>query len=180
MCLGIMFLTLSACAAQDVVPDQLKERVNTGLSFTDLQQNPEQYEGEIVVFGGEVLGAKRLPDRTRIEVLQLPLTSGQDPVMDRMESNGRFLAFQEQFLDPATVPPGTRVTIVGRVTGSTVEPLDEMDYQYPTLAIERLKRWSQPMDRPYWGRPYPAFYGYWGPYWGSYWGPYYGPSPYWW
>lgn len=54
-------------------------------------------------------------------MLQLPLDDEQGPVTDRMESKGRFLALQKEFLDPATMTDGTRVTIVGEITGASVE-----------------------------------------------------------
>ena len=55
---------------------------------------------------------------TQLEVLQLPLEDDQGPVTERTASKGRFLAWQKEFLDPATIADGTRVTIVGEVTGA--------------------------------------------------------------
>ncbi len=149
------------------------------VSFTELRQSPDSHRGRVVVLGGEVLSAKRLKDATRIEVLELPLSSGQDPVFERSASEGRFLAFQREFLDPATVPAGTRVTIVGEVTGTSTQPLDETEYTYPTIDIKTLKVWPKadyygrryyppPYSRPYWGYGYAPWrwsgYPY-GPYW---------------
>jgi outer membrane lipoprotein len=128
------------------------------------------------MLGGEVLNAKRLKDATRIETLQLPLDEDGIPVTDRTASEGRFLAVKKEFLDPATLPHGTRVTIVGEVTGAATLPLDETEYTYPVLEIKDLKVW-QKMDvlarqyRPYPYRPYPYGPLYWRPW---------GYSPYWW
>ena len=81
-------------------------------------------------------------------------------------SQGRFIAYQTEFLDPATLPPGTRLTILGQVSGSVTQSLDEADYTYPTLIVKHLKAWptySYDSDRyrqgyPYYG-PYPySFY----------------------
>ncbi len=96
-----------------------------------------------------------------------------------MASRGRFLAFQQTFLDPATVPAGTRVTIVGEVTGATTLPLDETDYTYPTLEIKNIKVWPKAEGYPYWYSPY-AGPSYWGPYWHPYWGPPWRRHLYWW
>ncbi|MEW6543456.1 MAG: Slp family lipoprotein [Nitrospirota bacterium] len=161
---------LLACAGNHVVPASLRPQVDRHLTFVQLKQAPDSYRGRLVVLGGEVLSAKRLKNGTRIEILQLPLGDSQEPGWDRTASEGRFLAVQPDFLDPATIPPGTRVTVTGEVTGATALPLDEMEYTYPTLEIKHLKVWPQ-VEGPQYGLP-PYAHPYWRPYWGRY--------PYWW
>ena len=131
---------LAGCAAP-VLPASLQLQVDRTLTFAQLKDSPDSYRGRLVIVGGEVLSAKRLKEGTRIEVLQIPLEDSHAPGKDRTASEGRFLARQQEFLDPATLPPGTRVTIVGEVTGATTLPLDETDYTYPTLEIKHLKVW---------------------------------------
>jgi outer membrane lipoprotein len=142
--------------------------------FLSLQQDPASYEGRRIVLGGEVLQAKRRADRTEIEVLQLPLNSRNEPTSKRLASQGRFFAYQKDFLDPATIPAGTLITVVGEGKGSVREKLDEMEYSYPVVESEYIKVWP---DRPLVGdRPYPYGYGpydYYGP-----WYPYYSPYRY--
>jgi outer membrane lipoprotein len=84
-----------------------------------------------------------LKDGTRIEVLEIPLDRSLQPEMDRTASRGRFIAVQKEFLDPATIPPGTRLTLVGEVTGSVADKLDETDYTYPMVEIKSLKVWPR-------------------------------------
>ena len=162
---------LAGCAAS-VLPASLQLQVDRTLTFAQLRDSPDSYRGRLVIVGGEVLSAKRLKEGTRIEVLQIPLEDSQAPGKDRTASEGRFLAMQKEFLDPATLPPGTRVTIVGEVTGATTLPLDETDYIYPTLEIKHLKVW--PMRDGQTSRP--------GSYSSPTWHPSYVPwyrSPYW-
>jgi outer membrane lipoprotein len=174
---------LSSCASYNVVPQELRSRVDYTVGFTQLHDAPDQYRGRLVLFGGEVLSAKRLKDETRIEVLQLPLDKYQAPHHDRTSSQGRFLAFEKELVDPATLPPGTRITITGEVTGAITQPLDETEYTFPTVEVKQLTVWPKG-DRiyggPYYGGPYGGYPygGYWGwRRWGP-WGPY--PySPYW-
>jgi len=128
-----------------------------------------------MTLGGKVLGAKRLKEETRIEILQLSLASSLKPTMDLSTSQGRFVATKKEFLDPATIPAGTFVTITGVVAGSVVLPLDETDYTYPVVAIKTLRVWSKEED-PLHIRPYIGLGHYWGPYWSPYWRPW----PYYW
>jgi len=121
------------------------------------------------------LTARRQKDGTRIEILQLPLDRSLRPGYDLIQSQGRFIAIYREFLDPATLPPGTRITVTGEVSGSTTLPLDETDYTYLVINIKRVQVWAASEDvapciRPYMG---PC------PYWGPYWSPYWRPWPYW-
>ncbi|MEP6601617.1 MAG: Slp family lipoprotein, partial [Nitrospirota bacterium] len=106
-----MLIFVCSCAS-DVIPKELEGQVDRKVSYLQIKESPATHTGRMVVLGGEVLSAKRGNDSTRIEVLQLPLDGSLEPVPDRTTSQGRFLALQKAFLDPATVPVGTRVTII--------------------------------------------------------------------
>jgi outer membrane lipoprotein len=164
----VLVLALAGCATGSESTSDSSQ-----IPFTQIKNSPDSFRGQSVVLGGEVLAAKRLKDATRIEVLQLPL-SGQTPISDLTQSQGRFLALQREFLDPATIPHGTRITVTGEVTGTQTMPLDETDYTYPVIEVRELKVWPQMAEAPLY-RPYPYYYPYWGPMWGPYWRPY----PYW-
>jgi outer membrane lipoprotein len=148
-----------------VIPSTLAGQVDRTISFASVKQDISSYQGKLILVGGEVLSAKRTKDHTQLQILQLPLDTWLDPVADRMTSQGRFLAYQDEFLDPATFPAGTRITLVGEVTGASTLPLDEIDYVYPVLKIRHLKVW-----------PWIAIRDIWSPY-GYYWRPTY-PWPY--
>src|SRR5207249_8529257 len=73
---------------------------------------------------------------------------------------GTVSGLSERFPRPSHSAPGTRVTIVGEVTGATTLALDETDYSYPTLEIKNLRVWPQSVGSSAWPRPYVAPY-YW-------------------
>ncbi len=138
----LVFLSGSGCASgPDVVPETMKPQIDPSLTFSQILEEPTSYQGVVVLLGGEVLSAKRLSEGTRLEILQLPLDSADEPVLDRTASQGRFLAFESSFLDPATLPFNTRVTLVGEVSGVTNAKLDEMEYDYPTMRVKHLYVW---------------------------------------
>lgn len=155
----------SGCASttHDMPPQQ------EGPSFTEIKAAPDSYKGQQVVLGGQVLGARRLKEGTRIEVLQLPVEESQQPGGDLTRSQGRFVGLHKEFLDPATLPPGTLITVTGEVMGSIILPLDETDYAYPVIEIRQLK--VSPHNE---GAPINQMRRM-SPYWGPYWRPY----PYW-
>jgi len=134
-------ILLSGCSSQRIVPESMEPLIDRTVSFRDVLASPESYKGRVLVLGGEVLKAKRLHDSTQLELLQLPLEDGEEPSHDRQQSQGRFLALQQEFLDPATVVEGTRMTIVGEVSGAKTDRLDDVEYRYPTLMVKYLHIW---------------------------------------
>jgi outer membrane lipoprotein len=171
---GALGLLITGCASSQEAGDGSGANQ---VSFLQVKASPDSFRGQSVVFGGEVLNARRLKDGTRIEILQLPLESSGHPGIDRTQSQGRFVAMHKEFLDPATLPYGTRVTVTGEITGSVTLPLDETEYVYPVVESRHLQVWTAAEDaariRPY---PYtgPRYYG------APYWGPYWRPWPYGW
>ena len=168
MVLGVYFVFMAGCSGVQVVPKDLEEQVNRDISFSQLVEAPLEHKGQVLVLGGQVLSAKRLKHGTQIEVLQLPLNRQMEPVESLQKSKGRFLALQEEFLDPATLPLGTRVTVVGEVSGMVTLPLDETTYDFPTLVIKHLRVWPH-ISTYRVLRLYPYGYPYCGPYGRSYW-----------
>lgn len=186
LALGGLFV-LSSCAesAHQVhrnavhidVPPELEQQIDTSVAFAGLQAAPGNYVGRIVLVGGVVIKGKRTKDGTEIEVLELPTKADGPATTERLRSEGRFLAVREAFLDPASVPPGTPITVIGLVKGATTRPLDESEYTYPVLDIKHLIDWSAVASQQSGGGA-AAFYGpYYPPYY--WWGPY-GYSPYAW
>ena len=182
---GLLILSSCAESAHQVsrnaghidVPLELAKQIDTSVSFVDLQAAPANFIGRVIMAGGVVISAKRTKDQTEIEILQLPNEGGEPSTTDRLRSEGRFLAVREEFLDPATVPPGTPITVIGVVIGATTRPLDESEYTYPLLDIKHLIDWSAVASQRSGGSA-AAFYGpYYSPF--GYWGSPYGYFPYW-
>jgi outer membrane lipoprotein len=153
------------------IPPELEQQVDTSVKFADLQAAPADYVGRVVTVGGIVISAKRTKDQTEMEVLELPTRSDGPSTRDRARSQGRFLAVQAGFLDPATVPPGTPITVIGVVSGSVTKPLDESEYSYPVIDIQHLIDWNTIAEQKSEDRS-AAFYGPYYPPYGYWWGPY--------
>jgi len=185
ICLALtfgFFTFLAGCGQpyKASLPPDLTNQINDSLSFPQIKAFPDEHKGKLVIIGGQILSAKRLPDSTELVILHLPLIQQREPSTELTHSQGRFIAYQKKFLDPATVPSGTRITLVGELTGTVIQKLDETDYTYPTLTIKQFKVWPTQLDYPHYSQPYP----YWGPYPYAYpfWGPrgrFYGHYPYW-
>ena len=151
----VVLVLITACSSQRVIPEALEPLVDRAVTFREVVAGSDSYQGKIVVFGGEVLKAKRLKEGTQIELLQLPLDRGERPILDRQQSQGRFLALQQEFLDPAAIVEGTKMTIVGELSKAKVEYLDDVEYRYPMLIVKHLHIWPARSDE--YGRSRPRF-----------------------
>jgi outer membrane lipoprotein len=176
------------------VPLGLEKEIDASVTFSDLKRDPGAYVGRTVMIGGKVLRAKGVDTGTEVEVLQLPAAKEGTLTEDRLRSEGRFLALREAFLDPASLPEGTPITVIGAVKGEATRRLDESEYTYPILEIKHIIDWNSVAARRstgeilYYGSYYSPFYyppigfgGFYpfGGYPGSYWGGsgFYRPGP---
>jgi outer membrane lipoprotein len=125
------------------VSKEVRAEVDPGVTFGALVQNPEAYRGRMVMFSGTIIRTLNKPTGTELVIVQHPSPPGGRPTsLDRSE--GRFLAEDSRFLDEAIYAPGRQITAAGRVTGSTVRRLGEMDYTYPVIQAEELYLWRAP------------------------------------
>lgn len=167
----VQLLAVTGCNQYRVIPSQYESLVNKDLTLAEAKDHSANAQGQLVVWGGEILKSTRHPKETRIEVLQLPLNDDLIPAGERTESSGRFVAVDNQgeIIDPAVVPEGTRVTIVGQLTPSRISSDDPLMQNAPVIAIRDMTVWNKKLTRAW---PYHSYYG---PYYGSY---YYGYRPY--
>jgi outer membrane lipoprotein len=174
----VLAVVVSGCAT--IVPPDLAGRLNRRLSAQELLSAPEQYAGQVVMIGGEILSVRNTPGGAELEILQRALELEEPMFTDR--TAGRFLARHPGFLDPAVYEVGRRVTIVGVVAAPVERKIDEVDHRYAVIDAQKVQLWPAQTwpsryyryPPPYWADPY--WYGY--PYW--WYGPYYPHwDPYW-
>lgn len=140
--IACLLVLMSACAP--VISQKTMSTVDKNVSFITLQQNPNAFQGKVVVLGGQIIATTVKADETWIEVLQQPLDFRQRPA-DTDQSSGRFLVRFPGFLDPAIYASGRKLTVAGQVDGKIVRPLKEVNYTYPVLTAREHYLW-QPGD----------------------------------
>ncbi len=134
---------LPGCATG--ISKEVRSQVTYEGGFAELQQNPERFKGQTVIFGGKVIASEMLAQGPELVVLQLELDGGDRP-QDNDQSKGRFLIHSKQFIDPAIYPQGTLVTVVGTLEESQERLIGQMAYRYPVINALEIKRWPPPTD----------------------------------
>lgn len=138
-----IFLMVVACAGG--ISKQTRSQVTYFGPFDAVQQAPEKYRGETVMWGGKIINTVPGEKSTELVVLQLGLSS-QDRPEDNDQSGGRFIVRSSRFLDPAVYPQGTLVTVVGPVKGAETRPIGQMAYRYPVMDVIEIKKWQPSTD----------------------------------
>lgn len=137
--LGLLMLFMVGCAG---VPESLQtqsERLIT--DFQLIRENPVLVQDQEVRVGGIIAAIHNEKQRTRIEVVSLPLTSDGRPRLDA-KPQGRFVGYADGFIEPMEYRPGRLVTIVGRVNGHEQGLVGEFEYRFPVVNISGHQLWQ--------------------------------------
>ncbi|MBM4309152.1 MAG: Slp/YeaY family lipoprotein [Deltaproteobacteria bacterium] len=158
-------LLIMGCA--HVISKDLRTKADPSITFNQVSQDPKQYKGKWVVWGGEIIETINQKDgTTQIEVFQKPLDRMGEPY-EIIASEGRFLVLADKYLDSYLFRRGKKITVAGEILGEKIKPIGEMDYRYPLLSGKQIHLWPEYYTYPiyyydpWWDYPfYP--YGWWG------------------
>ncbi len=130
-----IFVFLFACAP--VISVGIKEKADRSIAFKEVAQSPENYEGKIVLWGGEIVQTLPQDDgRTFIEVLEWPLGWREKP-RRTVSFRGKFLVLLKDASDLSQFRSGANITVAGEVQGAIpgkeIKSASDPDYQYPLI-----------------------------------------------
>ena len=150
-----LVLLLDACVP--VISPQLVEQVDRNLTYGSLASRPDEAKDKIVLLGGTIVQTVPKPEETEIEVVQKQVSSSGEPCLTD-KSEGRYLVVVNRFLDPAIYRSGRDITVAGKVQGSVLRRLGEIDYRYPVIAALEIYLWKEPLSPQAYPYPYPCGY----------------------
>jgi outer membrane lipoprotein len=131
---------LAAAGCGKPFPKDLLAKVEQNVSYQEFQDEPERYDGKLLMFGGEIVETKNTENGAWIIVLQKPLTSEGRPKWTA-GSGGRFLIITRSFLDVDAFRRGRDLTVIGEVDRTRAKPLRDTEYWYPLLVAKQLHLW---------------------------------------
>jgi len=127
-----------------------------------VRQNPDQYVGKQVRWGGVIASIENQATRTELQIVARPLHNSGRPV-DTSNSLGRFIVQAPGFLEPTEYEKGRELTVVGSITGGRTQNIDQHPYLFPVVTARSLYLWEEEprYAEPYYPYPYPY---YWDPF----------------
>jgi outer membrane lipoprotein len=108
-------------------------------------KNITAMQNRSVAWGGMIVAAKNLPDKTELEAVSYPLDSGNRPDNTATPA-GRFIVIQSGYLETADYAPGRLITVVGTVSETRAGTVGEAKYTYPVVTATKLRLWPRLSD----------------------------------
>jgi outer membrane lipoprotein len=140
----MLLLWVNGCAP--AISKEIRSQVDPTTTFKAVFHDPDAYKGRMALWGGEIIHTRNTKDETWIELLQHPL-AGNDRPNRAAVSEGRFLIRHDGFLDPAVYGRGREITVAGEIQGRKIQPMDEIEYNFPVVSDKELVLWG-PQHEP--------------------------------
>lgn len=135
--LSLSVLLLSGCIAP---PQGLEADKFTVQSVKKIESDDYRCECKKVRLGGKVLSATALKDKTKVEVLSLPVSIFSAKPIVESAAEGRFIVYLAGFIDPESLKE-QYITVAGVLKGTETGKIDQADYQYPVVEATNYRQW---------------------------------------
>lgn len=141
--LSILFLgmLLTACASSPFN----QEGINRSLSPALANANPT-YHGQTAIWGGLIIQARNMKDKSEIEVLSYPLDADGEPNRNT-EPQGRFFIEHDGYLETAQYAAGRWVSVLGTVKPPIAGKVGTADYTFAVIQSRQLHLWPESSQR---------------------------------
>lgn len=166
---SIFVLFLAGCSSH--IPKQISTAPTNDLQLYDVQNQIEKHSNKEVRWGGELVSVENSNQSTLIEIVQYPLNHYGKPLINK-DSQGRFVAETNEFIDPVVYKKGTLLTFSGTLKGSVIRKVDEKDLTMPVMQINNMYRWQpyrsiqrDPFYDPFYYNGFYPYTGYYNRYW---------------
>lgn len=165
----VLVLVITILSACSTAPKSLRSAPELSPLVSDVQAAPKSYQGEAARWGGSIVAVNHANGKTTVQIVSRPLSSNSRP-SGKDQTDGRFLAIFEGFLEPEIYKEKRLLTVLGRLDGVDRQKIGNLDYVFPVLRVQGHHLWqkeSQPAypygrGEPwgYWHSPYPYPYFY--------------------
>ena len=137
-------LFLAGCVSR---PQYDEEQYRTDTAPVLVANNVEQFQGTDVMWGGIIIANNGTDAGSQLEVLAYPLKSNQRPDTSKGPL-GRFLVFEDRFLEPLDFAEGRLVTVTGAFSETRDGAVGNADYVFPVVDAEAVYLWAPGENSP--------------------------------
>ncbi|MBW3694480.1 Slp family lipoprotein [Vibrio sp. T187] len=136
--LSLAFLVLAGCSS---LPTELTAKTEPVITDYQLWLDADPDTKPDVRLGGVIASVQNLDDKTRIEVVNLPIDSNGKPDLDA-EPKGRFVAYISGYAEPVSFAKGRMLTIVGTTAMPETGLVGEYEYTFPVMNAYGQRLWQ--------------------------------------
>ena len=137
-------LLLAGCSA---FPDSIAtDNEDALVSYSQVKNNASTTVGQSARWGGIIADVRNDEGFTVIELVHFPLKSWGRPLVSD-DTDGRFLAVINGFVDPQVYRQGRSLTVLGKVGKTQEGKIDDYTYVYPVIEATGYHLWPKEADR---------------------------------
>jgi len=142
--LALGALLLAGCST---FPDAIATKDEDALvSYSQVKNNTEATVGQAARWGGVIADVRNDEGYTIIEMVHFPLKSWGRPLVSD-DTEGRFLAVINGFVDPQVYQQGRSLTVLGKVGEAQEGKIGDYNYVYPVIETSGYYLWPKEVDR---------------------------------
>ncbi len=130
-------LFISACSS---LPPELNSASENVITDYKTWVSSDSNNASEVRLGGVIASVTNLKDKTRVEVVNVPIDSIGRPSM-KVEPKGRFVGYIDGFLDPVTYAQGRLITLIGVTAKPEAGKVGESEQQFPVMTVKGYHLW---------------------------------------
>ena len=153
--IGAGGLLVFTCAPAAIFPPEVLEKVDRTVTFEQVVNHPDEYQGRVVELGGQILGSMVKGEEVQVLVRVLPIQT--KPVygpVDRGGERGMFIIRYTGKVGEQDLQRGNMVIVIGPVLGGVVTSLTGVPVSRPTVSAECFHIWRT-QGEPIEDYPYP-------------------------
>jgi starvation-inducible outer membrane lipoprotein len=141
----ILGLGLALAGCTPAISPELQQSAGSPVGFAELAAHPEKYQGRTTILGGEVMQVQPLGTGSLLSVDQRELDGRLFPGFGA--SGGTFLVESDEWLNPSTYQPKSKVTVAGVVMGKKNNLLLLKAKKIHYWEGPRWEKWYHPVPR---------------------------------
>lgn len=115
-------------------------KANRTITPQQAVQTIDSVRQQTVAWGGVIIAAKNLQDKTQFEIVSYPLDEQNRPNVTAAPG-ARFIAVAPGYLETADYAPGREVTVIGALQDTRSGKVGEANYIYPVVSASRMHLW---------------------------------------
>ncbi|WP_243976272.1 Slp family lipoprotein [Vibrio natriegens] len=129
---------LSACSS---LPEELNATTEQVLTDYKTFAESQGLVNSDVRLGGIIAKVDNFKDKTRVEIVNLPISEMGKPDISA-EPAGRFAVYFDGYLEPVAFSKGRLVTVVGKSAGEEEGKIGEREYIFPLMKGQGYRLWT--------------------------------------
>jgi len=139
----LMSITLAACSAQGIFPQETLKGVDPNFDFAHWRMVPNQAEAKKIQLGGRIVQSETKGDIITVVTAQLPIVDhpAYGP-KDTGKRSGEFAIVYQGKIDASFLQPGNRIMVIGTTQAPKVVAVDDLPKSFPTVHAACVHVWK--------------------------------------